>query len=166
MNCVKLLSISAVCVGFLASSGTMFASTPYGITIQGSREGTCTTSQRRRVMCYFPSEVAAYTNAQAIEYTEGSGADVYWKAVRVNGEYKVTASLSGTVQGKVVSATADTSFTQSGNTYQVIVRRCVIGLQRYGQNPYCQNPLRYAPVTIVVHPHNTGWFTKFKVIPD
>ncbi|WP_293229631.1 hypothetical protein [Microcoleus sp. PH2017_05_CCC_O_A] len=144
----------------------MLASTPYGVTIKRSETGTCTTSQRRRVMCYFPSKVAAYTNAQAIEYTKGSGADVYWKAVRVNGEYKVITTLGAGVQGRVAEATASISFEQSGNTYQVNVERCVVGLQQHGQNPYCQNPLRYAPVTVVVHPHNTGWFTEFKIIPD
>lgn len=162
---------SLVVAYVLAAMTCFFASTtsaqsPVGVNIDNARSGSCTTSRRQRVVCFFPSELSAYTNAQAIRYTGGSGADVYWRAVRVNGEYRVISTLSGTVQGTIGDATASTSFERSGDAYDVVVRRCVIGQEQYQQNPYCQNPLRYVPVTVAVHPHNKNWHTSFEIIPD
>lgn len=164
------LKTSLIAVGLLTavigSAGATSAQAPVGINIEAPRPGSCTTSKKKRVTCFFPSEVSAYVNAQAVRYTGGSGADVYWRAVRVNGEYKVTSTLSVGIQRKIGDVTASTAFEQSGNTYDVIVRRCVIGQEQYQQNPYCQNPLRYVPVTVAVRPHNKDWVTNFEVIPD
>jgi hypothetical protein len=151
-------------VGFsvvLLSVGEVSAQTPYGVEIRDARSGRCTNKLRSRVLCSFPSKVSAYTNAQGIQHTGGSRATVYWKSVRVNGEYKVAASIGGSLGNKVASATASVSGEQNGKTYEINVERCVLE-----QDGYCQNPLRYAPVTVMVVPHQVGSLTKFNITLD
>jgi hypothetical protein len=54
-----LLMASVVFSAVLMSAGEVSAQTPYGVTIQGARSGSCTNKLKSRVMCSFPSKVSA-----------------------------------------------------------------------------------------------------------
>jgi hypothetical protein len=135
--------------------------------IDGSKEGFCRTWENpQNTNCYFPSMTWTYGNALAVEYQDGSGADVYWYTAEEIQGATSSGKISSGINLEAVNVGSEVQFTDNGKRLVTRIQKCIIGLPQYNQQPYCQNPFRGSPVMIRVVPHNKNWFTKVLVHKD
>ncbi|MCU0518780.1 MAG: hypothetical protein MUC60_18320 [Oscillatoria sp. Prado101] len=107
-----------------------------------------------------------YGNALAVEYQDGSGADVYWYTAEEIQGATSSGKISSGINLEAVNVGSEVQFTDNGKRLVTRIQKCIIGLPQYNQQPYCQNPFRGSPVMIRVVPHNKNWFTKVLVHKD
>jgi len=157
----KSSGIAGACAGIVLASLASFLSVVFPvapseaqINVTSTRSGTCY-SGRNRLPCYYPSANGLYSNVKSIEFTGGSGADVFWQSFNL-------IDWTGGWSGGPVLTFGGKTFAPTG------ISSCVIGSSRYRQSTICQNPYRGSQrfVRVVVRPHNANWQTNFRLNPE